>query len=132
MPLISVTRLRVRALRYMPGFLFYSLRSARQAKRDPANLGIRLLRDAKRTFWTCTAWRDEVSMRSFMMAPPHRHAMAKLPNWCDEASVVHWMQESAALPDWQEAYGRMLSEGRRSKVKHPSPAHEAYEIARPR
>ena len=93
---------------------------------------MKLLRDADRVFWTCTAWQDEVSMRAYVTAQPHLRAMAKLPDWCDEASVVHWNQENSALPDWQEAHRRMAMEGRRSKVKYPSPAHQAYEIHKPK
>jgi hypothetical protein len=78
------------------------------------------------------AWRDEAAMRAFMMAAPHRGAMAKLLDWCDEASVVHWTQESGSLPDWHEAHRRMVAEGRQSKVNHPSPAHEAYQIPPPK
>jgi hypothetical protein len=39
---------------------------------------------------------------------------------CNEASVVRWSQESAAIPGWEEAHQRMLTEGKLSKVKHPS------------
>jgi hypothetical protein len=130
--LISVTRLRVRSFRFMPGFVFYTLRSARQAKRATGNLGLGLLRDAKNTFWTRTAWRDEAAMRAFMTAMPHLRAMAKLVNWCDEASVVHWVQEGADLPDWHEAHGRMVAEGRRSKVRYPSSAHQCHAIEEPK
>ena len=132
MPLISVTRLRVRSIRYLPGFLLFTILSARQAKRAPGNLGMGALRDANSTLWTRTAWRDEAAMRAFMTAPPHRRAMAKLLDWCDEASVVHWTQESSALPDWREAHRKMVADGRRSKVNHPSPAHEAYQIPPPK
>jgi hypothetical protein len=132
MALISVTRLRVRSLRYIPGFIFFAELSARQAKRAAGNLGMGLLRDAHRTFWTRTAWRDEAALRAFMLAGPHRRAMAKLVTWCDEAAVVHWSQESPALPDWSEAHRRLVTEGRRSKVHHPSPAHEAYTIPPPK
>jgi len=90
------------------------------------------LRDANNTFWTRTAWQDEAAMRAFMMAPPHRRAMVKLLVWCDEASVVHWNQENSALPDWHEAHQRLVAEGRRSKVNHPSSAHEAYQIPPPK
>ena len=115
----------------MPGFLFYALRSARQARRSAGNLGVGLFRDAHRTFWTGSAWTDDAAMRAYMLAMPHRRAMSKLAEWCDEASVVHWTQEARALPDWREAHRRMVAEGRRSKVKHPSAAHQANEIAAP-
>ena len=132
MAFISVTRLRVRRLAYLPDFILFALRSARQAKRAAGNLGVGLLREANRTFWTRTSWRDESSMKAFMLAMPHRKAMEKLAEWCDEAGVVHWTQESARLPDWHEAHHRLVVEGRRSKVKHPSADHEAYRIAPPK
>jgi hypothetical protein len=132
MAVISVTRLRVRSIRYLPGFLLYALRSARQAKKAPGNLGAGVLRDRNNTFWTRTAWRDEQSMLTFMRSDPHRAAMPKLLDWCDEAALVHWTQETANLPDWVEAHRRICAEGRRSKVRHPSFAHEQFQIPTPK
>jgi hypothetical protein len=112
----------------MPAFLFYTLLSTRQAKRAAGNLGMRLLRDANRAFWTLTAWEDETAMRAFMVASHHRQAMPELANWCDEASVVHWTQESAQLPSWEVAHRRMQQEGRASKVNHPSREQLTFKI----
>lgn len=131
MKLISITRLRVRSVRYLPSFLWFTLRSARQAKRAEGNLQTKLVSDAKLTFWTLTAWNDEAAMRSYMMNGAHHRAMPKLLDWCDEASVVHWLQESDELPTIQEAHRRMQSEGRTSKVRHPSPDQVAYRITQP-
>ena len=130
--LISVTRLRIRSLRYLPMFIIYSLFSSRQARLALGNCGSDYLRDANNTFWTKTAWSDEKSLHSFVMGGMHRRAMPKLLDWCDEAATVHWTQESPQLPDWQEAHRRLISEGRRSKVRHPSPAHLVFEIAEPK
>jgi hypothetical protein len=58
--------------------------------------------------------------------------MPKLMHWCDEAATAHYTQDSATLPTWTEAHRRLLAEGRKSKVRHPSPAHEAFEIPPPR
>ena len=115
MPVISVTRLRVRSLLFLPSFILYAIRSSRQAKKAPGNLGVGLLNDANLTFWTRTAWKDEASMRSFMMSGVHRNAMPKLLEWCNEAALVHWTQGASDLPDWKEAHRRLVSEGRRSK-----------------
>jgi hypothetical protein len=71
-------------------------------------------------------------MKSFMLSGVHRQAMRKLPDWCDEAAVVHWTQEGNELPTWAEAAARLQREGRRSKVNHPSPAHTAHEFPPPR
>ena len=132
MPVVSITRLRVRSWRYLPSFLFYALRSSRQAKKSHGNLAVSLLREADRTFWTRTVWTTEPEMKTFMLAGAHRTAMRKLLEWCDEASLVHWDQESAQEPDWREAHRRLQGEGRRSKVNHPSAAHERFEIREPR
>lgn len=79
--LISITRLRVRSLWFLPGFIFYALRSARQARSIPGNLDTGLLREANNTYWTRTAWQDETAMRAFMMAMPHRRAMGLVTSY---------------------------------------------------
>lgn len=132
MPLIALTRLRVRSPWFLPMFHWHALRAARQARSAPGNIDVVLFKDAHRTFWTCTAWNDLEAMRDFMSGQPHRSAMRKLADWCDEASVVHWTQESSELPTWRAAHERMQRDGRPSKVHRPSPDHLAYRIAVPR
>jgi len=132
MPFISVTRLRVRSLVYLPQFVVYALRSSRQAQSAPGFLGGRLMRDARNAFWTVTVWSDAKDMDAYRIAGAHRVAMPKLLHWCDEASVAHWTQDSGTVPDWDEAYERMVKEGRPSKVNHPSADHLARRIPPPR
>ena len=131
MPLVSITRLRVRSWRYLLPFLFYAMRSSRQAKVAEGNLAASLLRDAHNVYWTRTVWTTEEAMKSFMLTGSHRQVMSHLLEWCDEAAVVHWTQESNRQPDWQEAHRRIQQEGRRSKVNRPSRAQENYEIPKP-
>jgi heme-degrading monooxygenase HmoA len=132
MVFVSLTRLRVRSFRYLLQFIWRALKAARQAEGAEGFLGGRLLREARNTFWTITAWESEASMRAYRGTGAHRTVMPKLLEWCDEASVAHWTQESLELPSWQEAHQRMLQEGRVSKVKHPSAAQESNRIAAPR
>lgn len=132
MPLIAVTRLRIRSPWYLPAFQWHAFRAARQARTAPGHLDMALFNDAHRAFWTCTAWTDLEAMRTYLAAEPHRSAMRKLAHWCDEASVVHWTQDSPALPTWGAAHARMQQEGRPSRVDHPSPDHVAFRIAVPR
>ena len=128
MPFVSITRLRVRRWRYLPGFLIQSLRAALQAKRATGNLAVSVLRDAGRAFWTRTVWRDEAAMRAFMRSGVHRRIMARLPEWCDEAALVRWVQDAGEPPSWVEAHRRLQGEGRRSRVSHPSEAQRRFEI----
>jgi heme-degrading monooxygenase HmoA len=131
MPFVSITRLRVRSFHYLPGFLLGSLRSAWQARNAPGNLAVTLLNDSHLTFWTRTLWRDEAAMRAFMLAGAHRGVMPRLLQWCDEAAVAHWLQDSPEPPSWQEAQRRLQSEGRTSRVAHPSVAQLAFQIPAP-
>jgi hypothetical protein len=131
MPLVSFTRLRLRSWRYLPAFMAAALWSLLQARRAKGNLAAGVSREAGNVFWTRSLWTDEAAMRSFRESGAHRVAMPNLLDWCDEASVVHWAQESAEPPTWEEAHRRMQREGRPSKVKHPSEAHRRFEVSRP-
>src|SRR5262249_36436480 len=100
MPLVSITRLRVRRWRYLPLFLLYALASTHQARRAFGSLAVSLLNDSGFAFWTRTVWTDEAAMRAFMLSGAHRRVMPRLLDWCDEASVVHWAQDAAEPPPW--------------------------------
>jgi hypothetical protein len=132
MPLISVTRLRIRSIRFLPAFFFYTLRANRQARAAMGNGAVELLPDAHGTCWTRTQWTDLKAMRAYVGSGAHREAMKRLAHWCDEASVVHWEQASTGLPGWDEAHRRMQQDGRPSKVNHPSAAQLANQIPKPK
>lgn len=132
MSFVSVTRLRIRSLRFMPGFVIRTLGSLRQLRSAEGFVTGSLLPDRRRTFWTMTLWRDQAAMRRYMTAGAHLAAMPRLLQWCDEASVVHWQQEDDALPDWTEADRRMRTEGRLSKVRHPASHHATLGYPPPR
>ncbi len=125
MTLIAVTRLRVRSIRFLAPFAYSAWRCLRQAKHAPGNLGVKLRKAEGFAFWTLTAWQDEGAMKAYRVTSPHRSAMPKLLEWCDEATVAHWSQESAELPDWDTAERRMADSGHLSKVNHPSADQEA-------
>lgn len=132
MPFVSVTRLRLRSVRFLPRFVVHTLRSIRQVKHAQGFLGGSLLPDRSWTFWTMTAWDSRDSMRAIMVSGSHRTAMPFLLDWCDEASVTHWDQDTDALPPWTEADRRMRESGRPSKVRNPSPEHAALAFRAPR
>ena len=129
MALISVTRLHLRSVRYVPPFIWHTLASSRQVQRAPGFLGGVLAGDTAWGSWTITAWTDEAAMRAYRNTGAHFRAMPKLLRWADEAAFVHWQQESSRLPEMEEALRRIVAEGRLSKVNHPSPAHAAKRIA---
>jgi heme-degrading monooxygenase HmoA len=132
MVFVSLTRLRLRSIRFLPGFAIHAVRSQIQVKKASGFLDVGLLPDRKWTFWTMTAWDSEASMRQYMTSGSHKKAMPHLLHWCDEASVAHWTQEDAGLPTWAEADRRMRDTGRASKVNHPSPQHASLSYQAPK
>ena len=61
MPFVSITRLRVRSWRFLPGFAFHVWRSVRQVRAATGFQGGSLLPERGRTFWTMTLWDDGVA-----------------------------------------------------------------------
>ena len=51
------------------------------------------------------------AMRAFMQLGVHRRVMARLPEWRDEAALVHWFRVPKE-PSWAEANRRLQEEGR--------------------
>jgi hypothetical protein len=131
MPFVSITRLRLRSWRFLPAFFVYALRSGRQASRAEGNLAVTIVREARNTFWTRTVWTSEQAMRAFMVSGTHGKVMRHLLEWCDEASVVHWTQDSPEPPSWEQAYQKLLEVGRPSKVNHPTEVHRLHKIPAP-
>ena len=125
MPVVSVTRLRLRSLRHLPGFLWYTYQSRRQLSRSAGFLGGVVANAPGRTFWTTTAWTDDASMKRFRDASWHKKAMPRLLDYCNEASLAHWTQDSADLPIAVAMLERLKTSGRVSKVRHPTPGHAA-------
>jgi heme-degrading monooxygenase HmoA len=132
MPFVSVTRLRIRSVRFLPFFARYTMRSLNQVKKAPGFKGGSILADRGWTFWTMTSWDSQGSMRRFMTSGSHRAAMPHLLDWCDEASVVHWEQPGDVLATWNEADQHMRQSGRVSKVRFPSSSHATLSYQTPR
>ena len=132
MPFVSLTRLKLRSIRFVPSFVIHTMRSIEQVKHAPGFRTGALLADRSWTFWTMTAWDSQEMMRQYLINGPHKKAMTFLIEWCDEASVAHWDQAEETLPSWTVADGRMRESGRPSKVKNPSPRHANLQYRTPR
>jgi hypothetical protein len=118
--LVSVTRLRLRSILFLPFFAYEAGRSRRQAAASRGCLGARVRKTQGLSFWTMTLWEDGQCMREFVAQGPHRQVMPKLAKWCDEAAVGHWEQESRGFPDWKSASDQLRTTGRLPRVLHPS------------
>lgn len=126
---ISITRLRVRSIYYMPVFLLHAMRTMSQAQKTEGVLGVETRFEKTNVVWTKTVWNDESTMKKYRGSGAHQIAMRMLSELCNEASVARWQQLDACLPTWEEAHRRMLNEGKLSKVKHPSPLHASGRTA---
>ncbi len=120
---------------FLPNFLWSTFLSQRQVSRSPGFFGGRLLIDSGLTFWTLTVWDNEQSMKKFRGSGAHARVMSRLPKWCDEAAYSHWLLEGDSgdpVPTWEQAYRRLLAEGRLSRVEHPSRNHLDHRFPSPR
>ena len=131
MPLVSVTRARIRRVWSVPPFALAAFASLQQARAADGFLGGSVCPDRRLAFWTLTVWRSEDAMRAYILSGPHRGAMSKFAVWCDEASVVHWEQAGEAAPPWIEAAER--SGARRTPIARcrTALAHRPARVAEP-
>jgi hypothetical protein len=113
-------------------FFWYTYQSGKQLTTKSTFIKGKTLLDQKLTFWTMTLWNSDVDMKAYRNTDSHKKAMPKLQHWCDEASIVHWQQQTDEFPTWVEAHQRMEVEGRLSKVRNPSADHLAFKIPAPR
>ena len=121
MVFVSATRLRVKSIKYLFPFFIANEASVKQLKKTKGFLGGKEVIDKNLTFWTVTMWNADSDMKEFRNSAPHRKAMQKLPDWCDEASYVHYDIEKPELPDMTTIYTKMITQGVSSKVRNPSP-----------
>ena len=122
---LSVTRLHIRALRFLPSFFVAALRSTFQAQRAAGCLGGMTGNESLKGYWTVTGWETVKAMHAFRNSGPHMRAMRRLLEWCDEASFARWEEDEGRLPDAVEAHRQMSAIGHTSKVAHPSDRHSA-------
>jgi hypothetical protein len=130
--LVSVTRFRLRCLRFLPFFILHTNRTIAQIRKADGFLAGAVRRDADLAFWTMTVWRDEHAMRAYGASGAHRKAAPHLVDWGDQASVCHWTQNGGDLPEWPEAVRRLRETGRALRLKHPAPDHAGQGFPEPK
>jgi len=101
MPVIVVTRLRLKDPALLDEFFTDAVAAIEQAQKSDGNLGADALADANNAWWSVSSWQARGPMRAFVRSEPHRSITARLDHYCDEATFVDWEQDSPDLPDWQ-------------------------------
>jgi len=131
MPVIVVTRLRLKDPALFDEFFASAVAVTEQAQNSAGNLGADVLADANNTYWTRTVWQGHDLMDAFVGSEPHLQTMSRLDDWCDEATFVAWEQAGAELPDWQDGYGRLLASGQGPRLTDATTAHRTRDFPAP-
>jgi hypothetical protein len=125
---VSVTRLRVRSVRYLLPFVWWTLRVLRQSRRSPGYVSGAATRMRDGSFWTATVWESAGHTRGFRNAEPHEDAMRGIRRWCDEAVYARYATDATTPPAWEEAHHRLIAAPRFTRLDHPSEKHRTKQL----
>ena len=111
--LVLASRLRLRHLHQVPGFMRRALRVHAATKEADGAIGASLLaQPAAKTFWTLSVWTDEAAMRRFVGHPVHRDVMRRYQGSLHDATFVTWTESASVVqapPSWDDARTRVLA-----------------------
>jgi len=131
MPVIVVTRLRLRDPAFFDEFFASAVAVTELAQNSTGNLGADVLAEANNTYWTRTAWQQRELMEAFVGSEPHLSTMSRIDHWCDEATFVSWEQPGADLPDWLDGYRCLAASGQAASLTHATQAHHTRDFPAP-
>jgi hypothetical protein len=124
MPVIVVTRLRLKDPALLDEFFAAAVAATEQAQESDGNLGVDALADANNAWWSISAWQERRPMQAFVDSEPHSSISRRLDHFCDEATFVDWEQDSPDLPDWQTSWRHLTANGNAAELTHPSQANQ--------
>lgn len=116
--LVLGSRLELRHLRSVPGFLAAALRVRSQVRRSPGAIGVSLVAEpGRRTFWTLSAWSGRDAIDAFVGTAPHRDIMTRFHAALVDASFVTWTVGADEVPAprsnarelWRDARARLTT-----------------------
>ena len=131
MPVIVVTRLRLKDPALLDEFFVDAVAAIEQAQKSAGNLGADALADTDNAWWSVTSWQSRDTMRAFVGGEPHQTIMSRLDHYCDEATFVDWEQPGADLPDWQTSYRHLVADGQVATLTSPSSANQTRAFPAP-
>ena len=102
------TFLPLKSWKYMIPFQLMTSKVLKQVKEANAVMNYAVKADfPKKHFWTLSIWKDQDSLRHFVMAEPHATAIKKFTEWAGEGSAfVEWTSSSDTI-DWTVAMERL-------------------------
>jgi quinol monooxygenase YgiN len=124
MPLIVVTRLRLKDPALLDEFFAAAVAAIEQAQKSDGNLGVDALADAANAWWSVSAWTGRPSIQAYVDTEPHAGISTRLDHFCDEATFADWEQDRPDLPDWQTSWRHLTADGKAAQLTHPSAANQ--------
>ncbi len=102
------TFLPLKSWKYMVPFQLMTSKVLKQVKETKGVMNYAVKADfSKKHFWTLSIWKDQDSLRQFVIAEPHATAIRKFTIWAGEGSAfVEWYSSSNSI-DWAEALERL-------------------------
>lgn len=131
MPIIVVTRLRLRDPSLLDEFFTHAAAVLEQAIKSEGNLGTDALAEAHDAWWSVTAWDDRPHMQAYVNTDPHLSTEALLDHLCDEATFVDWEQDTPQLPDWQTSWRHLVADGYSADLTNQSEANQTRAFPAP-
>jgi hypothetical protein len=131
MPVIVVTRLRLKDPAVLDEFFTHAVAVLEQAMKSEGNVGTDAIAEANNTWWSVSAWQDRGRMRSYVNGEPHLSTMDLLDHFCDEATFVDWEQATPGLPDWQTSWQHLVADGQSAMLTNQSDANQARAFPAP-
>ena len=131
MPIIAVTRLRLRDPSLLDEFFTHAAAVLEQAMKSEGNLGADALAEAHDAWWSVTAWQQRAHMQGYVNAEPHLSTEGLLDHLCDEATFVDWEQASPDLPDWHTSWRQLVADGESAPLTNPSVANQSRAFPAP-
>jgi hypothetical protein len=108
--LVMASRLPLRSLATVPRFVGLTVSVVRQLERSDGLVGYSLrAQPLGKTFWTLSAWTDQVALSRFAAEMPHRAVMTRLRPHMGVTRFETWTCGGSALPvAWEEAVERLV------------------------
>jgi hypothetical protein len=133
MPILAMTRLRLKSPWLLPRFLYLNEFAVAQLRKAPGFLRGKLLAEPNLAMWTASLWNSEESMREFYLAGAHKLLMGRLNEFGCEAIAGHIGYDSAELPSWQFVHEQLRKAGRfNGGLSEPSESHRNRTVAGPK
>ena len=131
MPIMVVTRLRLKDPALLDEFFTDAVAAIEQAQKSAGNLGADALADAGNAWWSVSAWTERGPMQAYVDSEPHLTLRTRLDHYCDEATFVDWEQASPALPDWPTSWRHLTADGKAAQLSQASPDNQTRNFPRP-